>query len=99
MDLAVRYKTHLINSSRPERGGSTKLYSSIIKYDYSNFTWSPICITNSHLNRIYDEKLWNLFNLDPQKERQNLNLSEEEIYILRCFSKYESMLHEQSLID
>nr|UEK25968.1 hypothetical protein [Mutinus fleischeri] len=91
IDLYNRYKSHIINSIRPHRGGNTPLYNSINLHKLKHFTWSPIVTSTNHINTFFENKL-------TLKKNFSYKAILQEIYILRSFTQFEARIYEQSLI-
>jgi hypothetical protein len=90
IDLYNRYKSHMINSLRPHRGGKTPLYNSVRLNSWNNFTWSPIIISTNHITSFFKKNSLNLSRMAM--------LTDQENYILRSFTQFEARIYEQSLI-
>lgn len=88
IDLYSRYKSHIPDSIRLQRGGNTPLYNSINLHKFKNFTWSPIITSTNHINSF----------LKRLSLSQTAILTDQEIYILRSFTQFEARIYEQSLI-
>lgn len=84
--LYTRYKAHIVNSTRPNRGGDNPLYTSIRKYGANCFTWQPIIMTNNHLTSYIEQN-------------PGISLDLTEVYILRAFTQFEVRGLEQALLS
>lgn len=85
--IGSRFRQHVINSSRPYRGGNSKMYT----YIKNNGGWGqmegqPILITPNHL-------------LEFLKKNPGYKLSLNDIYILRSLTQFEIRVIEQALIS
>lgn len=85
--IGSRLRQHVVNSSRPYRGGNSKLYT----YVKNNGGWGkmegqPILITPNHL-------------LEFLKKNPSYKLSLNGIYMLRSLTQFEIRVIEQALIS
>lgn len=83
--LHTRYKSHKVNSIRPERGGDNALYLSVRELGWRSFIWKPVIITTNHIN--------NFIKQNPGRE-----LGLASLFILRAFTQFEARVYEQALL-
>ena len=83
--LYNRYKSHKLNSYRPERGGDNALYSLVHKFDWHHFIWKPLIITTNHINNFI-------------KQNIGIELDLDSLFILRSFTQFEARIYEQALL-
>lgn len=84
--LYTRYKAHMINSTRIERGGNNAFYQAARKFGWNRFVWKPIHITNNHMINFLSKNPCVLLNNDS-------------LYILRSFTQFEARVLEQALLS
>jgi len=85
IDLFTRYRSHIINSNRSEKGRLNPLYKSVKSFGWDQFIWNPIIIFPNH----YLEYL----------KHNSETLSLKYKYILQFFTQFESRIYEQALIS
>lgn len=83
--LYTRYKAHMVNSIRPERGGNNAFYLSVRELGWERFIWKPIFITTNHIS--------NYLQQNPESE-----LGLDSLFILRSFTQFEARIYEQALL-
>ena len=83
--LYNRYKSHKLNSYRPERGGDNALYSLVRKFDWHHFIWKPLIITTNHIDNFIKQNIGTELDLDS-------------LFILRSFTQFEARIYEQALL-
>lgn len=83
--LNTRFKAHMVNSVRPERGGNNTLYLSAREFGWQRFTWKPVLITTNHMIKVL-------------QQNPGLELGLNSLYILRSFTQFEARIYEQALL-
>ena len=83
--LNTRFKSHLVNSIRPSRGGNSALYLAVRELGWERFTWKPILITNNYI-------------ITFLQQNPGLDLGIESLSILRSFTQFEARLYEQAFL-
>lgn len=83
--LNKRFKSHLINSVRVERGGNNPLYSAVQKLGWDRFIWKPFFITDNHMIKFLENN-------------PGVELGYNSLYILRSFTQFEARSIEQAFL-
>jgi len=87
INFSARLNQHLMNSTRPLRGGKNKFYVYVkTNGGWSNFYWIPLVETPNYILEFV--------NLNP-----TYKLSLNQLYILRSFTQFQILLYEQSYIS
>lgn len=84
--LYIRYKAHMVNSTRPNRGGNSSFYQYVRQAGgWTNFTWGPVITFPNYLM---------LFGSTVKG-----SISPQDALILRAFTEYQVRIYEQALFN
>lgn len=83
----ARFKQHILNSTRPYRGGNNKLYTFVRENGgWGNMAWGSILTSPNHIIQF--------LNQNP-----NYRLNLHKIYMLRSLTQFEVRVHEQAILS